>query len=581
MQRGSLTHAQLEDALAIQAATSPHRPLGQLLTERGLVMPEEVARALAEVLRVPYLRLKPDMVAPEVLSLLPRDFLESHNALPLYNAGDTLIFVLEEFANVQLHDQIARRLGRELLVVAADPANIRETRAAAFASPEAAVSVERSAAQQPLEEILAQIGVDDLQVVEASREDSADVEADASGSPTVKLLNYVIKCAIERSASDIHIEPDEGAFRIRYRVDGELVVAVCPPSRLLAALVSRIKILSGMDISERRMPQDGSMTVTMRDQAVDIRVSTMTGRFGEKVVMRVLNRDTRAQSLDGSGMDAATLASFRGLIAEPNGLILVTGPTGSGKSTTLYGALAEMVTDRRNLSTLEDPIERIIPGINQFQVAPKADLTFARALRAMLRQDPDVIMVGEIRDPETAKLATEAALTGHLVLSTLHTNDAATAIPRLVNMGVEPYLVAATLRGVIAQRLIRRICTHCAASEPLTEQQQLALRRYFGDRCPIQVSHVGRGCGGCENTGSRGRIGVFELLLIDENSTCDPTRLAETPESRNRDSRRLGLLADGIRKVEAGIISLDSLLATVLRCEEPHVTGDAPRLAAA
>lgn len=567
VRRGMISRQQLDEALAAQRQPGPSRPLGELMIERGWITPEEASRVLAETLRVPYVRLTPDLVSPEAVLLLPKEFLERHNALPLSVSGDALIVALEKFSDVRLHDEIARRVGRELVVVAAAPDNLRAVRSAVYAAPREGLSLEADAQLRPLEELLEQIGADEIQVVEAPREDSADLEAEASESPAVMLLNYVIKTAIERDASDIHVEPEEGAFRIRYRVDGDLTVAVCPPIKLLPALVSRIKILSGMDISERRMPQDGSMTVTLRGHAVDIRVSTMATRFGEKVVMRILRRDATARTLEAIGMEEDMLASFRSLIAEPNGLILVTGPTGSGKSTTLYAALAEILSDRRNISTLEDPVERIIAGINQFQVASQAGLTFARALRALLRQDPDVIMVGEIRDPETARLAAEAALTGHLVLSTLHTNDAPTAVPRLINMGVEPYLVSATLRGVIAQRLIRRVCPHCAAPAPLAPWQLEALERFVDEESRLASAMVGKGCVSCGNSGCRGRIGIFELVMFDEGSVMDADQSRRAAPHR----RGVGLLTDGLRKVRAGLVSVEALLAAVLRTEEPRL----------
>jgi type II secretory ATPase GspE/PulE/Tfp pilus assembly ATPase PilB-like protein len=285
------------------------------------------------------------------------------------------------------------------------------------------------------------------------------------------------------------------------------------------------------------------------------------------VVIRIVDRDAGVRSLDEIGMSAEKLRALRAAVRQPNGIFLVTGPTGSGKSTTLYGVLAELVADHRNISTIEDPVERVIRGVNQFQVHPKSGFTFARALRAMLRQDPDVIMVGEIRDPETAKLATEAALTGHLVLSTLHTNDAPTSVPRLINMGVEPYLVAATLRGALAQRLVRRLCPNCSVSRPLSEAQIGALRRMCGGDSPIASASRGEGCDECSGAGTRGRIGVFDLLLLDETKLTSLAG-ANTLKDMQSCDRARGLLHDGLEKVRSRLISIDTLLEIVSQTEE-------------
>lgn len=565
LNRGWITQEQLEAALATQREGVPRRLLGAVLVQEGALTPERLARALAEVFKVPFLTLTPELVSPADAAVLPRAFMERHNVLPLYLSDGVLVVAVEVFTDILLIDEIGRTTGHELVVVAADPDAIRGVRHATLGPPPDAGDDTASSQDQPLSEVLAEIGVDDLQIVERTSETVPDLEANASDSPTVKLLNYVIKTGLESGASDIHVEPLEGRFRVRYRVDGDLFISMAPPSRLLPALISRIKILSGMDISERRLPQDGGMCISMQGRCVDIRVSTMLSRFGEKVVMRILDRDVHAMPLGSIGMPPGMLDRFRSLVSEPNGLVLVTGPTGSGKSTTLYGALAEIVSDLRNVSTIEDPVERVVPGVNQFQVHAQAGLTFARVLRSMLRQDPDVIMVGEIRDPETAKLATEASLTGHLVLSTLHTNDAPTAVPRLVNMGIEPYLVAASLRGVLAQRLVGRVCPACVTTHQLTDAQALALQLLCGGECPIGTASSGLGCAECRHTGTRGRTGVYDLMIVSE-----PTALKLIEDPRSVSAMRGapdGLLLDGIEKVKAGIIGLDSLLRIVMRTQ--------------
>jgi type IV pilus assembly protein PilB len=428
-----------------------------------------------------------------------------------------------------------------------------------------------------IESILDQIGTDDVRVVESPLESEADLEASARESPVVALVNNIIKSAVRLSASDIHIEPAEGTLRVRCRVDGELVVTARPTLRLLPAVVSRIKILGGMDISQRRMPQDGGVTVTLFGRSVDLRISTMATKFGEKVVIRIVDREGGLRKLHEIGMAPPMLERFRGALQEPNGILLVTGPTGSGKSTTMYAALVEILNDRRNVSTIEDPVERIVPGLNQFQVNPKAGFTFATAMRSMLRQDPDVIMVGEIRDSETAKLAAEAALTGHLVLSTLHTNDAPSAVPRLVNMGVESYLVAAAVRGVLAQRLVRRLCPNCVKPVAPTAAQRGVLRRLQPEGPPLEQAFEASGCGQCGSSGVRGRVGVYDFLAVSESMT-PLFDVLSNPQSLKRlslEGGSQGLLPDGLERVRRGEIGIDSLLELVSRS-----TSNEPAIAA-
>ncbi|MEX0742613.1 MAG: GspE/PulE family protein, partial [Phycisphaeraceae bacterium] len=432
-----------------------------------------------------------------------------------------------------------------------------------------------------LNQILDQLVVDNLKVVEQEQQENvADLEAAATDSPVVKLVNYIIHKGVEMRASDIHIEPEDDSFRVRYRVDGHLIEAVRPSSRLLPAVISRIKIMSGMDISERRLPQDGGLTVMIGESPIDLRVSTMAAKLGEKVVMRLVNRDAAPLDLESLGFAPEMLAELRALMRTPHGIVLVTGPTGSGKSTTLYGALAEIVCEKDNISTIEDPVERRLRGTNQFQVNNAAGFTFASALRSLLRQDPDIIMVGEIRDAETAKLATEAALTGHLVLSTLHTNDAPTAVPRLANMGVEPYLLAASLRGVLAQRLVRRICPHCRKPSELTAATRASLMRLCGGTCPIDTVYEGTGCTRCRGQGAFGRVGVFELLRLNEEMLAGIAHDGSVRSVRAlaKEQGFVTMLEDGLEKVRQGIISVNSLLEVVARAEDVPTTCAQPEV---
>lgn len=560
VRRGRLTGEALDDLTAALAA-DPRRPaLRDLLVERGLLDEVVCTAELAEYATVPFVRLGAAAVPAETAAVLPAEFLERHNLLPISITDDIVVIAADRFTDVMLRDELARRCGRAVSCVAAPPAEIREARRralphAASNGPSAPVGAPASAARPP---------DDDLEVVQArSVEDDQDLAATAAQSPVIALVNHLIRSAVEAGASDIHIEPEEGSFRVRCRIDGDLRTMVRPSGRMLPAVVSRIKVLAGLDISERRHPQDGGVTVRLHGRSVDIRISTMATKFGEKVVMRIADRERAMPTLADIGMRPAMLDRFRSVLGQPNGIILITGPTGSGKSTTLYAALAELVGDPANISTIEDPIERIIPGANQFQVSPRTGHTFATALRSMLRQDPDVIMVGEVRDAETAKLATEAAMTGHLILSTLHTNDAPSSVPRLINMGVEPYLVAASLRGVVAQRLVRRLCPACAEARTIPTDLRAALSALGGSAAALDRSCAASGCPTCSDSGSRGRIAVFDLLLLDESTLA--RMAADHLAGRTPAPRTGGLLEDGLAKVRDGLIAAESLLRIMPR----------------
>ncbi|MCX5662251.1 MAG: GspE/PulE family protein [Planctomycetota bacterium] len=531
--------------------------------------------AAARALGIPFVILQASMVKADAIKALPWEFLEKHNALPLAAVGGWLTVAVEDFADAFLREEIASASGMQAQILAAMPDNIRAVRGqlATERHRHQAGGLESSWGQ-----MLDQIGLDVTVVERRPDEALDDLEAAASDSPVIKLVNFIICTGVQLRASDIHIEPDGETFRVRYRVDGELSEQIRPPTRLLPAVVSRIKIMANLDISERRLPQDGGITASIANRAVELRVSTMPTRHGEKVAVRIIDHHGGILGLDSIGFEPGLLARFRGLLREPNGLVLVTGPTGSGKSTTLYGALSEIANVRYNISTVEDPVECRLRGVNQFQVMPKSGFTFAGALRALLRQDPDVIMVGEVRDVETARLATEAALTGHLVLTTLHTNDAPGAIPRLINMGVEPYLVAAAVRGVLAQRLVRRICPHCRQEARIAPSHQAALAQLFGPQIPLDKCFAGRGCANCRNTGLSGRTGIHELMLLTEEMLSG---LARDPHMTNVRELALKhgytpLLMDGIEKVRKGLITLGSLLGSVVRVDDDAEAAQPP-----
>ncbi len=551
--KGLLTQDQIDEALATQRDDGHQQLLGELLIEQGIVSPECVAEVLAEAYGVPFARVGPKLADPRVIELLPREFLEKQCVLPLFAVRGKLTVAVPEPANVFLIEEIERRTDLSVQIVAATANDIQATLRAHLPNSNLFV----------IDQI-----VDDIQATELSiREeeaapDLADLERAGGDSPVIKLVNYLIASAVQEGASDIHIEPGDGRVRVRFRVDGELYEKIAPPHHMHPAIASRIKIMAGLDISERRLPQDGGISVMLKGRSVDLRVSSMPGKFGEKIVMRVIDGSGGLIQLERLGFGDATRRQWNQIIRQPNGVVLVTGPTGSGKSTTLYASLNAICDDSVNVSTVEDPVEFALHGVNQFQVNEKAGFTFASALRALLRQDPDVIMVGEIRDHETARMVTQAALTGHLVLSTLHTNDAPSAITRLLNIGVEPYLVAASVRGVLAQRLIRRICPNCKESVQPNAQQHRALEQLArSEGICVNTLHRGTGCARCRNSGYSGRIGVYELFVPDDD-TLDAISHGASLQELRRLARAGGmttLVQDGLQKVAAGETTLEEL----------------------
>jgi len=500
---GIITDAQLREGLELQKQSGHRRLLGETLTELGYVSPEQVLEVMAEIYGVPYARVSPKIADPRVIETLPREFLETQCVLPLFLVRERLTVAVSEPANLYLIEEIQRLCGFEVQVVASSATDILSTLRQYL--PNANVFV--------IDDIYDDLDDNEFTVVEQNLPELKNLEEVAGHSPVVKLVNSVVYSAVQDGASDIHIEPDNGRLRVRYRVDGRLFTRLAPPLAMHPAIVSRIKIMSGLDISERRVPQDGDIHVMLDGRPVDLRVSTMPGKCGEKVVVRIIDSSSIVVGLEKLGFSPTMLNDWRKAVTQPNGVVLVTGPTGSGKSTTLYSVLSELNSEEMNISTVEDPVEAGLAGINQFQVNEKAGFTFAGALRALLRQDPDIVMVGEIRDAETARIATQAALTGHLVLSTLHTNDAVSAVTRMMNLGIEPYLVAAILRGSLSQRLVRKICPHCKE----TYEPEPGVAQTIAEALePVELLFRGRGCSKCRSTGYSGRLGIFELFIPDD-----------------------------------------------------------------
>jgi type IV pilus assembly protein PilB len=546
--KGLIKPEQLERALEEQRRSNHQKLLGEVLVELRICTEDQITEALAQAYGVPYARISPKIADPKVVTVLPKEFLDKHQVLPLFLVEGMLTVAVPEPANVFLVEEIERLSGYQVQVVAATVRDIRATLQAYL--PNESVFV--------IDDIIEDVNPEEFTVLDNVVQDITNVEQMAGDSPVIKLVNYCIYTAVKEGASDIHIEPGENQLRIRYRIDGRLAEKLRPPYQMHAAITSRVKIMAGMDISERRLPQDGGIHVMMDKRPIDLRVSTMPGKSGEKVVIRIIDNDKASVNLEKLGFGYETLKQWRKLIALPNGILLVTGPTGSGKSTTLYASLQEMNSDDVNICTVEDPVEYNLAGINQFQVHEKAGFTFANALRALLRQDPDVIMVGEIRDPETSKIAVQASLTGHLVFSTLHTNDAPSAITRLFNIGVEPYLVSASVAGVLAQRLVRKLCQACKEPYDPTINERRQIEKVSGN---VEKLYKPKGCPRCRNLGFTGRIGIYELFVPDDETQDKISAGASLNEIREcaRKGGMKSLRIDGIEKVKAGITTLEEV----------------------
>jgi type IV pilus assembly protein PilB len=549
--RGIVSEEQIEKALAEQKEKGHHKLLGELLVEMNYCTENQIASALAEAYDVPYAQVSPKICDAKILEILPREFLEKHTILPLFKVRDELTVAVSEPTNVFLIDEIERISKCKVRIVCATTKDIKATLATYL--PAANVFV--------IDDIIDDKGLEDFSLIDKYKAEITDLEEIAGESPVVKLVNYLIYNAVRENASDIHIEPDDKKLRVRYRVDGKLYEKMRPPYQMHAAIVSRIKIMAELDIAQRRLPQDGGIHVLMEGRPVDLRVSVMPGNFGEKVVIRIIDPQKVLFNLESLGFTYENLRLFRKVIQSPNGIVLVTGPTGSGKNTTLYAALAELNSEEVNICTVEDPIECNMPGINQFQVNEGVGFQFSTALRSLLRQDPDIIMIGEIRDKATANIAVQAALTGHLVLSTLHTNDAPGAVTRLLDLEVAPYLVSASLIAVLAQRLVRKICPACKTEYEPAGSIKKAVKSLGGG---IEKFYRGVGCKKCRNTGCYGRIAIHELFVPNEEIKEMINDRASLRKMQNKalQNGMIPLQLDAIEKVKAGIISIEEALRT-------------------
>jgi type IV pilus assembly protein PilB len=526
--------------------------LGYNLAKLGYVSDERVTEFLSQQYRVPAINLADFEIDPEVIKLVSQEVAQKHKVIPVSRAGSSLIVAMADPTNLHAIDDIKFLTGYNVEPVVAAESAILKAIEQYFQVP--IVSYD---------EVME--GFDEQEIAFGDEEEDIDgleLEKASADAPVVRLVNLILVNAIKKGASDIHVEPYEKSYRVRYRIDGVMNEEMAPPLKLKNAITSRLKIMSSLDIAERRLPQDGRIKLKLgKGREMDFRVSTLPTLFGEKVVLRLLDKSNLQLDMTKLGFEEAALTNFQWGIQQPYGMVLVTGPTGSGKTTTLYSALSELNQPQVNISTAEDPVEFNLAGINQVQMKDEVGLNFAAALRSFLRQDPDIIMVGEIRDFETAEIAVKAALTGHLVLSTLHTNDAPSTVSRLLNMGVEPFLVTASVNLIVAQRLARKICAECKAPAEVDLQPYLDAGLPESEAADYTVMK-GTGCPTCNNTGYKGRIALYEVLRFNDELKDVVLQGCSTAELKS-DAIRTGMRSlrmAGLQKIKDGVTTLDEVV---------------------
>ena len=527
LEQGALTKEQLGDALKQQKVSGGR--LGQVLIEEGVISNTPLVLALAKCLGIRGCHLRHGLIDPALITMIGEEECERLSVIPLFKVHDTLTVAMSEPQSLPTIDRLQQITKCKIRPVMALDANIREF-IKKYAGGDANVNA-----------FLASLSESDVEVVERERVDDGpvtDLDKMIAGSPVVNLVNVALLTAIRDAASDIHIEPEHKGTRVRYRVDGVLRDLMKPPAGMQAAIVSRVKVIAKMDIAEKRLPQEGRVRIIAEGREIDLRVSSLPTLLGEKIVIRVLDKTNLSVRLEDLGFRVETLLSFKRILHKPHGLVLVCGPTGSGKTTTLYSALDLLRSPEVNIVTVEDPVEYQLDLVNQIQVQESIGMTFARALRSILRQDPDIIMVGEIRDEETARVAVQSALTGHIVLATLHTNDAPGAVARLIDMNIASYLLSSALNGVVAQRLARTICSSCATKYYPTEQ--VLLDAGLGEMTG-RAFRKGGGCQQCHNSGFQGRIGIYEVMEVSPELRRMVHRAAPSQELRDKVSQQGGL----------------------------------------
>ena len=581
-----ITPEQLQQALAGQKANGGK--LGYNLVKMGFVKDEEITALLSKQYGIPSINLAQFQIDPAVVKLVPAETAQKYQIIPLSRSGASLTIAMTDPTNVFAMDDIKFMTGYNVEPVVASEIAITEAvqkyypmKASAKGAPgkpgaagSGAAAVGLSAldmATKGLEELQALENTDEVEVLEELQEISPEALAkEGEAAPVVRLVNVLLMSAIQKGASDIHIEPYEKELRIRYRIDGILYNIMNPPMKFRDAISSRVKIMSKLDIAEKRLPQDGRIKIRFTDQGqqkeIDFRVSILPTLFGEKIVMRLLDKDKLMLDMTRLGFEQESLAKFESAIMRPWGMVLVTGPTGSGKTNTLYSSISKINTPETNIMTAEDPVEFNLAGVNQVQVREQIGLNFAAALRSFLRQDPNIILVGEIRDFETAEIAVKAALTGHLVLSTLHTNDAPSTVNRLMNMGIEPFLVASSVHLICAQRLVRRICSNCGEPHPLPPAALLQAG-FSAEDAQTVTPQRGAGCDRCNLTGYRGRVGLYEVMEISEELRELILVGASGLELRRKavDDGMITLRQSGLRKVKEGVTTLEEVVRETVK----------------
>jgi type IV pilus assembly protein PilB len=578
---------QLQQALTQQKSNGGK--LGYNLVKMGFVKDEQITALLSKQYGVPAINLASFKIDLTIIKLVPTETARKYQIIPLSRSGSTLTIAMTDPTNVFAMDDIKFMTGYTVEPVVASEVAITDAIEKYYPSGKAGAGGAAGAkggkpgdkpatgstlemASRGLEELQASLGgADDVEVLEELQEISAEALArQGEDAPVVRLVNVVLMSAIQKGASDIHIEPYEKELRVRYRIDGILYNIMAPPMKYRDAIVSRVKIMSKLDIAEKRLPQDGRIKIRYNEQGepkeIDFRVSVLPTLFGEKIVLRLLDKDKLMLDMTKLGFEPESLTKFEEAIARPWGMVLVTGPTGSGKTNTLYSSIAKINTPETNIMTAEDPVEFNLAGVNQVQVKENIGLNFAAALRSFLRQDPNIILVGEIRDFETAEIAVKAALTGHLVLSTLHTNDAPSTINRLMNMGIEPFLVASSVHLICAQRLVRRVCSQCKEPNPMTPEA-LMQAGFNADDAANVTPMKGAGCDRCNNTGYKGRVGLYEVMAVSEELRELILVGASGLELRRKaiDEGMITLRASGLRKVKDGLTSIEEVVRETVK----------------
>lgn len=552
---GKITRDKVHKALSVQKESATAVPLGQVLLDLGYITDKDLNLGLAFQLGMAYMDLANVDVEDNIIGQITAQMAMTYRVLPVEyeESSNTLTIAMDTASNFRATDDLHTLLGFNIQAMITDTEQLEQ-----------ALGRYYSGKAESIGDLIGELSEDEFLSEFKDRGESIDLNELrdlANSNPVKRLLNLVLLQAIRDKASDIHFEPFESEFKMRYRIDGVLYEMIPPPRHIAVALSSRLKVMANLDIAERRMPQDGRIPLVVQGRPVDLRVSVLPTMFGESVVLRVLDRMQVQLDLDRLGMLPEEIATFRRLIGKPNGIVIVTGPTGSGKTTTLYSALSELNTIESKLITTEDPVEYDIDGIIQVQIRSEIGLTFSRCLRSILRQDPDIILVGEIRDLETAQIAVQASLTGHLVFSTLHTNDAPSSIARLLDLGLEPFLITATMEGIVSQRLVRKVCNNCRTAFQPTEEALMEL-----ELTPEQVAgkqfYYGKGCDYCNNTGYKGRMGLYEIMELDDDLREAIMQRASTNILREKALKKgmSALRESGITAIFEGMTTLEEVV---------------------